>query len=672
MCTIGLLSSQSKNYADSLSWVYHSDIVDSLKVQTLIAALQYYDLDNIDTSFQIARNVLAIAIKARDTSIMADMQFTIATFYSAQGKHNEALKYDRRAYEYMTAINDSSGIIRALNGLGVDYWGMKLYKEAFSYYLQAIEKAEEFQDSLNLAITTYNVGRVFMEVRQYSNSKTFLKSSLDISKAIDDKLGEAYALNDLAVIYLKEGDSKRALESLQTALSIAEEVNDNLLTPQILLSLAKYYVELGNEDKALDYYGKAAIIYETHANLVELANIQLGKGRIAASRGDTDLAKSYFDEALETGLRLNDAEILTSTYAELSLWYEAVGRSKESLELLKKSNKLKDSLTNHNINQQFSQTLLEYEINKKDQAIAVLNQQENLRQQQLKNEEFFRNVLVVILALTALLLLTLYRSSVRRKRANELLLEHQKEIEAKSKELQSLLSMKDKFFSIVSHDLRSPINGLVGIMDMLDEGQVSQEELVKLSKSLRVRLDTTRKMLDNLLDWALVEMNEITLQLENLELQTIVDENLEFFKELNEKGIHFINAVEQKLTVLADKNMLDLIFRNLVANSIKFSENGGKIEISHEEEKGGFCRIKVSDDGVGMSKDQVNKIFDSSTLYTTRGTANERGTGLGLKLCKEFVEKMGGEIWVESRSGKGSTFIFTLKVAKKQKSTDEF
>lgn len=650
-----------QDYSDSLKQVYDSEITDSLKTQALIAALEYYDLDNIDTSFQIARKVFQRATENKDTLTMASMQFVLATLLSAQGNHSEALKYDRKAYEYMSAINDSTGIIRTLNGLGVDYWGMGLYKEAFLYYLQAIEKAKEYQDSLNRAITTYNVGRVFIEVGQYSNAKKFLRDSYDLSKLIGDRLGEAYALNDLGTIYLEEGDSKAALEALQTSLSIAEEEDDNLLTPQVLVGLAQFYIKSRELEEALGCYNRAAAIYKKQENAVELAEIQLGKGKIAASLGDNIEAKNRFDKALKTGLELNNANILQTTYAELSNWYEKTGSLRKSLDYLKKSNVLRDSLINSNINQQFAQTLLEYEINKKDEAISELSSQEILRKQQLKNEEFIRNVLVVILAFTAILLFTLYRSSVRRRKTNEQLVTHQKEIEAKSKELESLLSMKDKFFSIISHDLRSPISGLVGILDMLDDGHISQEELVKITIPLRARLDSTRKMLDNLLDWALVEMNEITLKWEGLDLHSIVTDNLAFFKETDQKNVHFSNHIEHGVKVLADRNMLDLILRNLVANSIKFMEENGKVDISGEVLEGEIFKVSVQDNGVGMSANQVKKVFDTNVLYTTRGTANEKGTGLGLKLCKEFVEKMGGTIWVESEEGKGSTFNFTVK-----------
>ncbi|MEM9390858.1 MAG: HAMP domain-containing sensor histidine kinase, partial [Bacteroidota bacterium] len=409
------------------------------------------------------------------------------------------------------------------------------------------------------------------------------------------------------------------------------------------------------------YYDKATQLFEKQLNDIELAKIDLDKGKIALAQNDRATAKRLFDQALKVAESNNDVELLINTLNELSLWYEISGSPTESLKAIRKSINLKDSLEAINRNQQFSQTLMEFEIGRKDLAIAELNAQQLLRQEQLKNEEFLRNVLVVILAFTAVLLFTLYRNSVKSKKTNEMLVEHQKEIEAKSRELQSLLSMKDKFFSIVSHDLRSPINGLVGILDMLDDGYITQEELVKVTVSLRGRLGSTSKMLDNLLDWALVEMNEITLKWEEINLNKVAEDNLMSFKDINEKNVRFVNKIKPHVRVKADRNMLDLILRNLIANSVKFTENGGEVTLSAVKAENHKFTVKVTDNGVGMNADQLNKIFDTSALYTTRGTANEKGTGLGLKLCKEFVEKMGGTIWVESEEGKGSTFNFTLQ-----------
>ena len=549
---------------------------------------------------------------------------------------------------------------RALNGLGEDYLGLGLYNDAFAYYQEALQIANGIEDSLTVAIAIYNIGRVFKKTGRLAKSSDYIRRSMEISAAIDDKIGQAYSMNDLGEIFLIQYEVQSALSSLETALGIADSLNEDAIIPSIITNIAESYKASGDLDRAYEFYDEAADLFTNQNNSLELAKINLERAKIKMILKDSKGAKILLDSAMEVAEQFENLEIQTEAAKSLSEWYEASGQEGKSLEALKKSLFLRDSLEVVNRDQQFSQTILEYEIGRKDLAIAELNAQQQLRQQQLKNEEFLRNVLVVILAFTGILLFTLYRNSVRSRKANEKLLEHQKEIEEKTRELQSLLSMKDKFFSIVSHDLRSPINGLVGILDMLDDGNITQDELVKVTKSLKTRLGSTRKMLDNLLAWALVEMNEITLNWEQVNLNAVVDENLKFFNEVNDKNIKFKNEIDSAIKVKADKNMLDLILRNLVANSIKFMDEEGQVIISSSGLKDGKYVVNVNDNGVGMAKDQIDKVFDTNVLYTTRGTANEKGTGLGLKLCKEFIEKMGGTIWVESVEGKGSTFNFTL------------
>ena len=656
----GIGRSQSPTL-DSLEQVYQNVSTDSAKLTVLFKALDELGFDHIDTSFLLCQEIFEIANQVGDTSALAHAGVRISSLHAAQGEFVQALQYDRQALVRMTILNDVQGMAIAYNALGEDYLGLGLYNEAYIHYQRSIEHSKAVGDSLLFTIATYNLGRVFKAAGQLERAGEYINKSMQISELINDQVGVAYSLHDLGDIYLKEGKVDEALKSLEIALEVAEEVDDNIIIPQILDKMAELYLSTGQFEKALNYYSHSYSIYDRQSNDNAKAKVSLGIGRIAMQQNKMDLAKAYFDEAIKVAQDSHTGELLMFSHRELSNWHEKKGDYRRSLELLRKSKVLEDSLTLANRNQQFTQTQIQYELAQKDLAIDELNQKEKARQIQLKNEEFLRNVLVVILAFTGVLLITLYRNSARNKRANELLLEHQREIESKTKELESLLSMKDKFFSIISHDLRSPINALVGVLDMLKEGYLTQQELIKLTQSLRVRLDSTSKMLDNLLDWAMMEMNEIMMRREDIELYNFVQSNLLFFQGSNEKRISFMNVVEKKVQVNADRNMLDLIIRNLISNSIKFTNQGGEIVVSSEEENDKMVVISICDNGVGMSPGTVENLFSTATLLTTPGTANEKGRGLGLRLCKEFVEKMGGKIWVESEEGKGSTFKFTIQ-----------
>src|SRR5690606_36547763 len=295
----------------------------------------------------------------------------------------------------------------------------------------------------------------------------------------------------------------------------------------------------------------------------------------------------------------------------------------------------------------------------KDTQIAALSQAREMSDDEIKRKDFINNILVVVMALSVILLATVYRSGQRRRQINTLLLQHQKDMERRSEELERLNEVKDKFFSIISHDLRSPINALAGLLDLLDKGAIKPEELPNHIRELKSRFNHTRTLLNNLLDWTLLQMDKLNVQANKIDLHRIVDENIQLISSVQSKKIKLINEVPMDAIAFADSNTVNLVIRNLMTNALKFTNDGGKVVIGALE-VGAEWHIYVSDNGIGMNDEVMKILFDKTAPYTTRGTANEKGTGLGLILCKEFVEKNGGRIWVESKPGHGSKFTFSL------------
>lgn len=295
----------------------------------------------------------------------------------------------------------------------------------------------------------------------------------------------------------------------------------------------------------------------------------------------------------------------------------------------------------------------------KDTQIAFLNRERMQQESEIKRREIINNILVVLVALTIVLLFTVYRSGQRRKRINRLLTEHQEELKLQSKELKQLNQVKDKFLSIVSHDLRAPLNSLSSILDLMDRKHITPEEFDQLNKELRLQFNHTKSLMNNLLDWALLQMEKLKINVESIDLHRHVEENLLLLRSLHLKDIEIKNQIPTDLKAMADANMLNLILRNLVMNSIKFTKPGGTITISATPNQTDIV-ISVADNGVGIDEQIQKMLFEKTSTFTTVGTSNERGTGLGLILCKEFIEKHGGRIWLESEAGKGSTFFFTL------------
>ncbi|MFA7115841.1 MAG: HAMP domain-containing sensor histidine kinase [Bacteroidales bacterium] len=235
-----------------------------------------------------------------------------------------------------------------------------------------------------------------------------------------------------------------------------------------------------------------------------------------------------------------------------------------------------------------------------------------------------------------------------------------------NEELQRLNATKDKIFSIIAHDLRSPFNTILGFSKLLIENlnNYKAAETEKVLGIINVSAKNTLTLLDNLLDWAKSQTGQVKFEPEKVVLSSIIHE---IFGLLNpsakSKNISLEYIPSHEIEVLADLNMIKTILRNLISNAIKFTNSDGQISV-HTLQKDNFIEITVSDTGVGMNEKTRNNLFKLETNESTIGTANEKGSGLGLILCKEFVEKQGGKIWVESEEGKGSDFKFTLPLNK--------
>ncbi|MBU8892646.1 MAG: PAS domain-containing sensor histidine kinase [Bacteroidales bacterium] len=237
-------------------------------------------------------------------------------------------------------------------------------------------------------------------------------------------------------------------------------------------------------------------------------------------------------------------------------------------------------------------------------------------------------------------------------------------------ELQKLLVTKDKFFSIIAHDLKNPFNTLIGLTQLLVHGfdRMSVEKVKYFHNNLYQISKNGYELLVNLLEWSRSQMGNISYKPEIYSLFALVEETFSLYgAKAIQKEILLTNNLNKDSEILADKNMLKTIFRNLVSNALKFNDRGGVIEIS-EKDSDDFKEISIRDTGVGINPDDIKKLFRLDENYTTKGTDDEPGTGLGLLLCKEFVEKHEGSIRVESKVGFGSNFIFTLPQANKKPS----
>lgn len=238
-----------------------------------------------------------------------------------------------------------------------------------------------------------------------------------------------------------------------------------------------------------------------------------------------------------------------------------------------------------------------------------------------------------------------------------------KELHRSEDQLLQINAAKDKFFSIIAHDLKSPFNALLSLADILQNEfkSLKEEERSVFLSELTSTAHNTFRLLENLLFWSRSQTGNIKMNREMLDLHHITNETVGVLTESAKlKNIELIKDVPKETLIQADRFMSSTVLRNLISNAIKFTPDGGSIKISITNDEGNFVEVAVSDTGVGIPKEHMSKLFRIDSKFSTEGTKNEKGTGLGLILCKEFVDHHGGTIRVESEEDKGTTFFFTL------------
>jgi signal transduction histidine kinase len=273
------------------------------------------------------------------------------------------------------------------------------------------------------------------------------------------------------------------------------------------------------------------------------------------------------------------------------------------------------------------------------------------------NTLWFR--LIIILAVILIFALFLF-SRFRQLKNQKMILE--KTVALKTAELKELNASKDKFFSIIAHDLKNPFSSIIGISEILKEETKASANFVLENYATIINNSAvqTFMLLENLLEWANSQRGKIQFTPVSIDLNVLISEEFNIlYDRAKEKRIELINSLQDNLMIIADKNMIKTILRNLISNAIKFTNKNGEVEVKALINNVNL-EISVSDNGIGMSEEIKVKLFKLDGNLSTRGTEDEKGTGLGLILCKEFVEKHGGKIWVESEEGKGSVFRFTI------------
>jgi signal transduction histidine kinase len=574
-----------------------------------------------DTAEVLSKRVLEYARKTNDSGLLFRSNGNLAMYYGTIGRFSEAIDHVKQSLKYTTEQRDSAvGYIR----MAISSLNMGLPMKAIQNNRIALSLIQDMNEEMHLKHVIYNnIGRAYEVDGNLDSALYYYIESVKIKQSQGLKDGLAISYINIGNIYYSKSDFLKAREYYLRAFNNPNIENMPRAHAAVTINLGMIYTELGQLDKAADF-------------------LKLG----------TRLATKYRVRQF----RLNAFNAL----AELdSLRGNYLGsmRHKDSVYVIKQ--RLFDD--------QLNERLAELEAEEKMEAQVRENELLKKRDAANQNKIFYQRIAIALALLIAIgvivFLIVVYRGRSRLALMYAKLEVNNEQIRQKNKQLEELNRTKDKFFSIISHDLKGPIGTLIALLQELEEDYdaFDEEERKDIIRNLRSSGQNTYNMLVNLLDWSRSQRGVINNKPQKVDLSETVNQVINVLHErAKNKNIEIKNKIPHgEAESFLDLEMIRTVFINLINNAIKFSYENSEIEIEGER-RNNHINIFVKDHGIGIPGDMMESLFQVNTDYQRRGTQNEKGTGLGLILCNEFVKKMNGKITVKSSEQKGSTFKVTL------------
>lgn len=698
-------------------------LVDSLKSQLANTSNDtvYVDiLNKLSKAYRYNQPTDAIdyAVKAEKISQNCNYQEGLALAYHNLGvlyadkERNElALEYYKKSVTIQRVFNNQQALAHLYDNMGLIYRRQLKYDLALEYHNQSLSIKQKLHDTIGIAYSYGNIGLIFSEQAKYDKALIHFYNSLRLKEALNDKYGMANSYGNIGVIYLKIKSYDQAQVNLERSLALFKETDNKTGVAESLLYLSDIYSHQDLYLRSIDALNECVNIYKGKGNIKGLADAYLKLGRIFIKKHQGQQAHEYFIHSLNLYQKCDNKSGILESRLELATYYYQKGdfetsklqlnslldlinepqfnqlkldalkimiqiySYEESFEkttfLLKKALILSDSLNKQNLEKEVAQVQMQNEFDKKLlQREFEESQQKYQSEQQTKRYNIIRDSLITGISVLLLLLVLIIRKSKKIKKQQRQLQAQQNTIEEQLKtleihkqELQHANETKNKFLTLIGHDLRNPFNTINSLVSQLTD-DTNQMDPLALNKYLMLIKDAganAQGLLENLLEWAKNQSGELIAKKEKVSLQYILHGNILLIKELAmRKNIRIIEAYDEiNPLVIVDKNMINTVLRNLMSNAIKFNKTAGSVYVETKV-KNNEVKILIRDTGIGMTEDKMPSLFDPLSQHAL--AENLGFSGLGLILCQEFLLKHNQKLYFESQGNEGSSFWFYLDI----------
>jgi len=614
-------------------------------------------IDSLENQLALADNISKIDYMIE----LSELYFEISLKKSADYADSALLESRKTNYK--------KGEADALNKIGNIHWITSNFNAAMESYLEALDIREEIGDSAGIAGCYNNLGIIASEFNDFDIAIEYTQKAYVINSKINNISDIATNYNNLGTYYHEMKKYSNALNYYFMNLNLLEDLDDKTSLSYTLNNIGEIYNENKKYSEALPYYYRALEIQEEINLSTGIAVSKLNLGDVYLKMGDLENANKYLYECLKISKRIGYRDIQSNCYELLAKYYQEKENFKEAFKYSQLFSETEDSIFSEQTSRRFAEMQVSFESELKDREIELLTKNEELRNLNLIKQKNRIIYLAISLPLITFLILLLFRSYLLRKKNLQSVKKKNIELFYSAKKLKrSEIRLKDtnesmdRFFSIIAHDLINPFHALLTLAEMLNNQneELKKEEVIKYSQLINTSAKNLYNLLSNLLQWTKAQTGKLDNKPEYLAANNPVNTVTALLSiAAREKKIELVSSINKNHKAYCDENLLLTILRNLIHNAIKYSKNEGKVEISTVV-KNGFIEFSIADNGIGISKTNLDNLFNIKHSFSTKGTNNEEGTGLGLILCKEFVEIMGGEIWAESRPETGTTLKFTV------------
>ncbi len=630
-----------------------------------------YWFSNPQESFRLSREALALSLKLQSDSAVASSNYTIGVTHLIINNNDSAFFYLNSSLEQFKQLNDSLKIANNLRAIADVYNSISDMENAQKYFHSAYKLFEKLKlnvDNNNVfyklyAILLNNFGIFQLNLNNFQEAKTYFETSKTYYVKLNDMQGLSIAYYNTGICWLKLKNIDSCIENYTKAYKIAADNNILTIKSSALMSLGEIYYEEEKFSDALKYLELSLPIMIQLEDKSSTAYNYMLQSQIYFEIKQFNKSKEYLDLSVKYSKESNRIELILDSYRLYAEIYNEMNDLKKSIKYYVLHINLKDSLNKIEKTQRIAEIDKKFQFERKENENKILRY--NYQVKELNNKQL-RITIISLIIIISLIVITLFIIKRRAKMKEEL----NCLLQIKNQELEITNATKDKFFSIIAHDLKNPLGSFREVTKLLYEANAdfTEDEKMEFLELMKNSSNNIYSLLENLLDWSRSQQGKISFNPQQIDLNILVEDTIQLLKlTTNKKSITIMNLMQSNNLISVDTNLIITVIRNLLSNAIKFSPIGGLIEIGEViKPSEGFMHIFVKDKGVGMTEGTIKKLFRIDENVSSLGTAGESGTGLGLILCKEFVEKHGGKIWVESEVGVGSTFWFSLPIKQNQ------